>query len=67
MDKKLELDNKNKEKEIMIAQSVQTLTHRIPQPVGKKAKMQANMSGIDSFVNATATAKPASASKNETP
>ena len=43
------------------------LTQRIPQPVGRKAKMQANISETDSLVNTTAAAKPANASKKETP
>lgn len=43
------------------------LTERIPHPVGTNAKMHANMSGIDKFVKATATAKPAIANKKERP
>ena len=43
------------------------LTEIIPHPVGTNAKMQANMSGTDNFVNIIATARPASAIKKETP
>lgn len=43
------------------------LTERIPHPVGMKANMEANMSDIDRSVNITATTKPASAIKRETP
>uniref|UniRef100_A0A2P2MBI3 Callose synthase 9 n=1 Tax=Rhizophora mucronata TaxID=61149 RepID=A0A2P2MBI3_RHIMU len=40
---------------------------RIPHPVGKNARMQANISGTVKFVKTTATAKPANANRNETP
>lgn len=43
------------------------LTERIPHPVGIKAKMEANTSAIDKSESLTATAKPASANKRETP
>lgn len=43
------------------------LTERIPHPVGIKAKIEAKTSAIDKSVNLTATAKPASANKKDTP
>lgn len=43
------------------------LTERIPHPVGIKAKMEANTSATDKSESLTATAKPASANKKETP
>lgn len=43
------------------------LTERIPHPVGRKAKIQANKSGMERSVIATATTTPASANRNETP
>lgn len=43
------------------------LTERIPHPVGRKAKIQANMSLMERGVIATATATPASANKNASP
>lgn len=41
------------------------LTERIPQPVGKNAKMHAKTSGTERLVKATATARPANTSRNE--
>ena len=43
------------------------LTERIIQPVGIKAKIQANMSATDKSVSTTATAIPAKAIKNVSP
>lgn len=50
-----------------MVQRKRKLTDRIPQPVGMKANIEANMSGKDSSVNITATTKPASATKREIP
>lgn len=41
------------------------LTERIPQPVGRNAKMHAKTSGTDRSVSAIATAIAANTSRNE--
>lgn len=48
-------------------QKIRKLTERIPHPVGMKANIEANMSGTERLVNITATTKPASANKRESP